>query len=161
MMKRLLWSLLLVASLLYLVGCAYSRVGEARTGAEVARYDSTKTYWQRVGESYQANGSGLVSQSASLANPQMRFNGALFNYQEQPVRFEFEGRRASLEQVVPPRQGVVPGRAEIQLPAGWYNVRVYILGHQRPYVYGYHEVNRAKGDSMRQGEVLDFFYIAP
>ncbi|MDD2807259.1 MAG: hypothetical protein PHW95_01910 [Patescibacteria group bacterium] len=156
-MKRIM----LLVVLLPLAGCGslgtrFSwETFRAQERTIVAQNKSDQAYWEALGESYRPSGQPGTVDSAGIKSPGYYQNGVLINRAWQMVTFVITGQK-SLTRTVP-----IGSTAKVSLPPGMYRVEIYYSRSTTPYRQADLPVDAERGDCDIDGQVCDFFMIAP
>lgn len=130
-------------------------VFRSQEGSVVQANKADQAYWEALGKSYQPGGEPGTVTSAPMKVPAFYQNGLLINRSGQAVTFVITGQK-SLTRTLP-----AGATAAAALPPGNYWVEIYYQVGTTPYRQAGLEVDRERGDCDIDGQVCDFFMIAP
>jgi len=122
----------------------------------VAQNEAHKTYWEKQEESYEAGTGGEVERRGALLAPGDYHEGVFLNRRNRTVTFVLRGGGISLFQEVAAHSPL-----EVLLVPGSYDVALYEAGRNWSYLTYSAVVDRSRDDNTVNGQVYDFFMIAP
>lgn len=121
----------------------------------VAENKAHETYWKQLDESYETGTGGSVVRRGALRVPGDYHQGIFKNRRSRPVTFIVSGRISLTEEVA------ANSSIEVLLIPGSYDVALYEGRNNWPYLTPHLVVDRVRDNVQVDGQVYDFFMIAP